>query len=104
MKNSVLSAVLLAVVPWGCARRNVTLAQIETRITNELPPGSTRGKVIDFLHLQDAEISQREPKVIARIRRAATSVVCETVIVLQFEFDSEDRLVSHSAREDRICL
>lgn len=104
MKNSVLSAVLLAVVAWGCTRRNITLVEMEIRITNELPVGSTRAKVIDFLDLQGAEISQRVPKVVARIRHASTTVVCETVIVMQFEFDSEDHLVSHSAREDRICL
>src|SRR6267143_977640 len=73
MKNSVLSAVLLVVLPWGCARRNITHGQIEKRIANELPFGSSRIQIIDFLHLQGAEISEREPKVIARIRHAATN-------------------------------
>lgn len=74
--------------------------KLDTAIKSELPPGTLKARVIDF-------IRQRKPQfcddpgthVKARITGRAGNLIYRKDIILDFEFDARGRLLSFSKKE-----
>ena len=85
------------------------IMQLEAAIRRDLPPGTPRSTVLDFL--QRHKIAHHDSKDIryfngprtvwGLLSRSAGLFVIDTV--LTFEFDAEDKLISYSSREQRVA-
>lgn len=74
--------------------------ELESAIKEQLPPGSTKTVVIEFIknrHPQFYDDYGTEVK--ARISGLAGNMIYKKDVVLSFEFDADGRLLSHSKKE-----
>ena len=84
------------------------IKQIEAAVRRDLPLGTPRSTVLDFLqrhkivHHDSKDIHYfKGPRTVWGLRsRSAGLFVIDTV--LTFEFDAEDKLISYSSREQRV--
>jgi hypothetical protein len=78
--------------------------RLDEMIKRDLPLGSPRAKVVDYVTAQRWEIYPEHGRVIARVRGAEYTIVCRTDISMNFRFDSKGDLSSYSSDEFYICL
>jgi hypothetical protein len=91
----------LLVVAFLLVRQHFVLdsEKLEYAISNELPPGSSKAQVVDF-------IKKRHPlfcddlgsQVTARLSGRAGNMIYGKDVIVIFEFDSTGRLICHSMK------
>jgi hypothetical protein len=78
--------------------------RLDEVVRRNLPLGSPRAKVVDFVTAERWEVYPEPQRVVARVRGAAYSFVCRIDVSMKFDFDSEGDLSSYSSDEFFICL
>lgn len=78
--------------------------KVDEKIRRDLPLGSSKAKVTDYVTDQGWEVYVDPERVNARIRGAAFTEFCRIDISMNFRFDSEGDLNSYSSDEFSICL
>jgi hypothetical protein len=107
-----LCSVATVILAWGhWHRRNIwtriTVAQVDSRITRDLPVGTSRAEVASYLHRNKinhsyyGEIAGTKyyNSEIALIPRTASSGLVTTDVQIIFTFDQNMKLVSHQVHE-----
>jgi len=78
--------------------------KLDEMVQRDLPLGSPRAKVVDYLTAQKWEIYPEPGRVVAMVRGAENTIVCRIDVSMNFRFDSEGDLSSYSSDEFYICL
>jgi len=78
--------------------------RLDEMVQRNLPLGSPREKVVDFVTAERWEVYPEPQKVVARVRGAAYSFVCRIDVSMKFDFNSKGDLSSYSSDEFFICL
>jgi hypothetical protein len=104
---------LSGLMPTACSRYTTTtpqaLKELEAAILRELPLGTSRSTVIEFLQKHNVKYSDSNEKsnfkgprtVWGLLTTPATSSMMVVDTLLTFEFDPQDKLVSYR-RNDRL--
>ncbi|HZV86952.1 MAG TPA: hypothetical protein VFF95_05350 [Candidatus Binatus sp.] len=106
---SVVGLVLIGLVGGGpiivkhLSRRTAKM-KLDAMVQRDLPLGSPRAKVVDYVTAQRWEVYPEPGQVGARIRGAENTIVCRIDVQMNFRFDSEGDLSSYSSDEFSICL
>jgi hypothetical protein len=92
--------------------KHITVREVDQAINRELPLGSTKGQVVEFLdkkHIQHSELvvvrydsdypDNLEKRLInAAIPKVKTRLLVEWGIYITFRFDEADRLIDHRVK------
>ncbi len=105
IKRNHIAWLSLALIVLGCAfllvRQHYVLssAKLDDAIRQELPPGSSKTDVVNFIRARHPLFSDDNGKQVkARFVGVAENLIYRKDIVLTFEFDSEGKLLSHSMK------
>jgi hypothetical protein len=78
--------------------------KIDEMVQWDLPLGSPRAKVMDYVTAQRWHVDVTPGEVVARVRGAEYTKICRIDVVMRFRFDSAGGLSSYSSDEFSSCL
>jgi hypothetical protein len=78
--------------------------RLDEMVRRDLPLGSPRVKVVDYVTAQRWEVTVEPGWVNARVRGVKYTDVCRIDVSMNFRFDSKGGLSSYSSDEFSICL
>lgn len=78
--------------------------KLDEVVQRDLPLGSPRAKVVDYVRAQRWEVTVEPGWVNARVRAVKYTDVCRIDVSMNFRFDSKEGLSSYSSDEFSICL
>jgi hypothetical protein len=81
-----------------------TKMKLDEMVQRDLPLGSPRAKVIDYVAARGWEVYPEPQRVVARVRGAEDTYVCRIDVSMNFRFDSKGGLSSYSSDEYSRCL
>jgi hypothetical protein len=77
--------------------------KLDEMVQRDLPLGSPKAKVVDYVTAQRWEVDVKPAWVVARVRGAEYTSICRIDVSMNFRFDSEGDLNSYSSDEFSIC-
>lgn len=85
----------------GLSKKKVSLTDQQAReiLDRELPLGTSRSKVKEFLEHKGWSHSDEGSKTYALVRDASHTFIVRTDIQIRFLFDSEEKLVSYEIKD-----
>jgi hypothetical protein len=78
--------------------------KLDEMVQRDLPLGSPRAKVVDYVTARRLEVYPEPQRVVARVRGAEYTNICRIDVSMNFRFDSKGGLSSYSSDEFSICL
>jgi hypothetical protein len=78
--------------------------KLDEIVRGDLPLGSPRAKVMDYVTAQRWQVDVMPVEVVARVRGAEYTDIYRIDVVMKFKFDSEGGLSSYSSDEFSSCL
>ena len=80
-------------------QENITNRQIDDLLNRELPPGTSKTEVIQFLDHHGWPHSEQNRSVQSTVRDSSHNFLIRTDIQIRFDFDSDHKLLRHVQKE-----